>query len=121
MNNPKKPTLATGKSAVVSVGSPPASCLITGRGESASKRFLEFFAWCEDNRAERLEDIEPMHVVAYIEYGPTTYEKPTAKQHLATIRMPFDWLVAGQVGARNPAAAVRGPRHVVIKGKTDEG
>ena len=30
----------------------------------------------------------------------------------------FDWLVVGQVVRVNPAASVRGPRHVVKKGKT---
>ena len=32
--------------------------------------------------------------------------------------MFFDWLVTGQLLAFNPAAAVRGPKHVVKKGKT---
>ena len=32
--------------------------------------------------------------------------------------MLFDWLVVGQVVPNNPAAAVRGPKHVVGKGKT---
>ena len=32
--------------------------------------------------------------------------------------MLFDWLVVGQVVAINPAHAVRGPRHVVKRGKT---
>jgi site-specific recombinase XerC len=31
------------------------------------------------------------------------------KQHLAAIRMLFDWLVTGQLVATNPAHAVRGP------------
>jgi site-specific recombinase XerC len=44
--------------------------------------------------------------------------KPTVKQHLAAIRMLFDWLVVGQVLAVNPAAAVRGPKYVIKKGKT---
>jgi len=30
--------------------------------------------------------------------------KPSGKQHLAAIRMLFDWLVVGQVIATNPAA-----------------
>ena len=38
--------------------------------------------------------------------------------HLAAIRMLFDWLVVGQVLAVNPAHAVRGPKHVVRRGKT---
>jgi integrase/recombinase XerD len=40
------------------------------------------------------------------------------KQHLAVIRMLFDWLVVGQVIATNPAHAVRGPKYVVKRGKT---
>lgn len=32
--------------------------------------------------------------------------------------MLFDWLVTGQVIEVNPAHAVRGPKHVVKKGKT---
>jgi site-specific recombinase XerC len=44
--------------------------------------------------------------------------KPTVKQHLAAIRMLFDWLVTGQVAATNPAHSVRGPKHVVKTGKT---
>src|SRR6201987_5060986 len=32
--------------------------------------------------------------------------------------MLFDWLVTGQVVPMNPAAAVRGPKHVVKTGKT---
>jgi integrase/recombinase XerD len=43
---------------------------------------------------------------------------PTVKQHLACIRMLFDWLVTGQIVASNPAHAVRGPRHSVRKGST---
>ena len=46
------------------------------------------------------------------------YEKPSVKQHLAAIKMLFDWLVIGQVVAHNPAHAVRGPKHVVKRGKT---
>jgi integrase/recombinase XerD len=43
---------------------------------------------------------------------------PTVKQHLAALRMLFDWLVTGHVLDTNPAHAVRGPRYVVTKGKT---
>lgn len=42
----------------------------------------------------------------------------TVKQHLACIRMLFDWLVAGQLITSNPAHSVRGPRHSVTKGVT---
>ncbi len=76
-------------------------------------------SWCDrrDDIAE-LADIEPMHVAAYIRGLGKEFEKPTVKQHLAAIRMLFDWLVTGQVVATNPAHAVRGPKHVVKTGKT---
>src|SRR5690349_7272313 len=47
-----------------------------------------------------------------------TAAKPTMKQHLAAIRMLFDWLIVGQILAVDPAHAVRGPKHVVKRGKT---
>ena len=40
------------------------------------------------------------------------------KQQLAAVRMLFDWLITGQIVPVNPAAAVRGPKHVVKTGKT---
>ena len=43
---------------------------------------------------------------------------PTVKQQLAAIRHLFDWLVTGQVVPVNPAASVRGPSHIVKRGKT---
>jgi integrase/recombinase XerD len=43
---------------------------------------------------------------------------PTVKRHLAAIRMLFDWLATGGILPFNPASAVRGPKHVVKRGKT---
>ena len=40
------------------------------------------------------------------------------KQQLAAVRMLFDWLITGQIVPLNPAAAVRGAKHVVKTGKT---
>lgn len=112
--------------------------LIQAAGGNAAKRFLEFFtaqirnrntreayhralvdflAWTED-RGCRLNQIEPILVAAYIEYLGTIYSPPTVKQHLASIRMCFDWLVTGQIIPANPAAAVRGPKYVIKRGKT---
>ena len=48
----------------------------------------------------------------------TIASTPTVKQHLASLRMLFDWLIIGQVIDANPAAAVRAAKHVVKKGKT---
>ena len=60
--------------------------------------------------------IAPLHVAAYIRTHPGS--APTVKQHLAAIRVLCDWLVIHQVLPVNPAAAVRGPKHVVTKGAT---
>ncbi|SEP43848.1 tyrosine-type recombinase/integrase [Nitrosovibrio sp. Nv6] len=78
----------------------------------------EFAAWCETNGLTELRDIEPVHVAAYIESLQLRLAAPSVKQHLAAIRMLFDWLVIGQVLAVNPASSVRGPKHSVRKGKT---
>lgn len=78
---------------------------------------MDFLAWCEGCNC-RLDQIEPIVVAAYVEYLSTIYSSPTVKQHLAAIRMCFDWLVTGQIIPTNPAASVRGPKHVVKRGKT---
>lgn len=113
--------------------------MIADAGDHACRRFLEFFAatirnrntrqayltavgrffaWCDRHQLGQLADIEPLHVAAYIEALGTDFTKPTVKQHLAAIRMLFDWLVTGGILATNPAHAVRGPKHVVKRGKT---
>jgi site-specific recombinase XerD len=76
----------------------------------------QFFAWCEKHRVRTLEQIKPVVVAAYIERHPAA--APTVKQHLAAIRMLFDFLVTGQIVPMNPASSVRGPKHVVHRGKT---
>src|SRR4051794_7243150 len=91
---------------------------IAGAGDRAGRRFLEFFratirnkntrmayyraacsffAWLEQRGVTELVDIEPLHVAAYIEGLQQSMSKPSVKQHLAAIRMLFDWLVTGQV------------------------
>ena len=77
----------------------------------------QFFAWCEC-RELGFAQIESWHVAGYVEELGERLSKPSVKQHLAAIRMLFDWLVVGQVCPTNPAAAVRGPKHSVRKGKT---
>ncbi len=57
-------------------------------------------------------------VAAYVEELGKEKSAPTVKQYLAAIRMLFDWMVTGNIIPVNPAAAVRGPKHVVKKGKT---
>ena len=113
--------------------------LIVGGGEEAALRFFEFFAvnirnpntraayaraagrflgWCEGRGVKDLRAVTPLHVAAYIEGLQKEYSAPTVKQHLACIRMLFDWLVTGQIIPVNPAHSVRGPRYSVTKGKT---
>lgn len=77
----------------------------------------QFSEWCE-KRKLALAMVQPIHVGAYIESLGEKRSKPTVKQHLAAIRMLFDWLVTGQVIPLNPAHSVRGPRYSVKKGKT---
>ncbi len=105
-------------------------------GPNASRRFIEFFTANIRNRNTRgayaqavrqffdwiearhlkLDQIQPVVIAAYIEHHPGSV--PTVKQHLAAIRMLFDWLVIGQIVPMNPASSVRGPKYVVKRGKT---
>src|SRR5271157_1792945 len=117
----------------------PVPAIVAAGGDKAARRVLEFFAatirnkntrmayyraaapffaWCDHHKLGAIADIEPLHVAAYVEALGKDFEKPTVKQHLAAIRMLFDWLVTGQVVATNPAHSVRGPKHVVKTGKT---
>jgi integrase/recombinase XerD len=81
-----------------------------------AQAITQFFAWCEKHRVRTLDEIRPIVIAAYIENHPMA--APTVKQHLAAIRMLFDFLVTGQIVPMNPAASVRGPKHVVRRGKT---
>jgi len=94
--------------------------VIAEAGDQAARRFLEFFAatirnknrrmayyravvrffaWCDKHKIGEIADIEPLHVAAYIEALGKDFEKPTVKQHLAAIRMLFDWLAFARIGA----------------------
>jgi integrase/recombinase XerD len=88
------------------------------------KAACRFSDWCEGRGLPGLAQVKPRHVAAYIEgltvakpEGPGL-SKPTVKQHLAALRMLFDWLVVGHVLDVNPAHAVRGPKYSQMKGKT---
>jgi site-specific recombinase XerD len=85
--------------------------------ESYARAAIRFFRWCEIKRLS-LADLKPFYIAAYIEHLGTTLSPPTVKQHLAAIRMLFDFLVVGQVVPMNPASSVRGPKHNIKKGKT---
>ena len=101
---------------VTGKGQPTIPAIIADAGDHAARRFLEFFtatirnpntrrayakavgsflAWCEEHGLT-LRTIEPLHVAAYIEQLTAARSAPTVKQHLAAIRMLFDWLTSGR-------------------------
>ena len=110
--------------------------IIVDAGEQTARRFAEFFAaqiendntrcayaravsqffaWCE-KRNLALQDIDPISVAGY--FKQHSGSPPTRKQHLAALRMLFDWLVTGGAVRSNPASSVKGPKHVIRRGKT---
>jgi len=113
--------------------------IVAAEGDHAARRFLEFFAatirnantreaylravvrffaWAQARGVQRLDQIEPLIVAAYVEALQADLSAPSVKQHLAAVRMLFDWMVTGGVLRTNPCASVRGPKHVVKVGKT---
>lgn len=78
----------------------------------------DFAAWCDEHGITELAKVRPVHVAAYIENLQKKIAAPSVKLQLAAIRMFFDWLVVGQIVPVNPASSVKGPKHVVKKGKT---
>ena len=85
--------------------------IIANVGPEATKRFFEFFTvpirnkntriayyqaigqfldWCQRAGFSNIEDIESIHVAAYIEQHSGS--AATIKQHMAAIRMMFSWL-----------------------------
>ena len=115
-----------------------ATLALFGASDRAQRRFWEFFTVHIRNRNTRhaylvavwrfadwcgrhgipLARVEPMVVAAYIEELTGKLSPASVKQHLTALRMLFDWLVVGQVLPFNPARSVRGPKHVVKRGKT---
>jgi integrase/recombinase XerD len=69
----------------------------------------DFLRRCEGQGISELGRVQPVHMAAYIELLQCKRSAPTVKQHLACIRMLFDWLVVGQVMPNTPAHSVRGP------------
>ena len=110
--------------------------VIVDAGPVAVERFLEFFAASISNGGRGRRTGGPWGGVPVVVRGSgpgpgrgrsaargglyphASGSAPTVKQHLAAIRVLCDWLVVHQVLPVNPAAAVRGPKHVVTKGAT---
>lgn len=82
---------------------------------NAARRFA---GWCATRSLHQLDQVQAFHVAAFVKDLQGQFTPPTVKQHLAALRMLFDWLVTGHVIVVNPAHAVRGPKYVVRKGKT---
>jgi site-specific recombinase XerD len=127
-----------------SLGFAGVPAIISAAGGRASFRFVEFFTanirnqntrvsygralrefcnWCEE-RGFRLEDLNPV-LVGYVELlgrkveeDGRGYSKPSVKQHLAAIKMLFDYLVTGGILPMNPASSVRGPKYSIERGRT---
>jgi integrase/recombinase XerD len=143
-NEPEEPILLTADDvvaappALIRAGIETLPTAIAAAGVHTSERFIEFFTvnirnrntrmayalavrqffdWCEQRGLE-LAAIRPRTMAAYIEQLGVEMAKPSVKQHLAAIRQLFDYLVTGGILASNPAAAVRGPKYVVKRGKT---
>jgi len=116
----------------------PVPRLFLDGGQKSWFRFIEFFTahirnrntraayaravrqfcdWCDLHKLS-LPHLNPVLIAAYIEEKEQFIARPSVKQHLAAIRMLFDFLVVGQIVPVNPAASVRGPKYVVKKGKT---
>ncbi len=112
--------------------------LFANAGDRCRNRFIEFFVATIRNPNTRLsyaravwrfadscqakhlglEQLNATLIGIYVEQLGRELAAPSVKQHLAVIRMLLDYLVAGHVLEFTPADAVRGPKHVVKKGKT---
>ena len=82
----------------------------------------QFFGWLEERFGinEGLELIRPLHIAAYRDYLTVDLgrAKSTVKQHLAAVRELFHWLVEKQHLPTNPGISVKGPKLVMLRGKT---
>ena len=113
--------------------------LIDATGEHGRRRFTEFFtatirnpntrrayardigaflAWCAEHGIASVTHVTTIEVATYVEQLGQGRSPPTVKRHLAAIRALFDYLATGGILPFNPAAAVRGPKHSVRRGKT---
>jgi integrase/recombinase XerD len=119
--------------------SPATPAIISASGQRATYRFVEFFTaqirnpntrrayvkavgdfcvWLEDTGILSIEAVKSIHVATYVELLGREHAAPTVKLRLAAIRMMFDWLATGGIIPFNPAAAVRGPKYSIKRGKT---
>jgi integrase/recombinase XerD len=137
-NKPERHLTLSANPPLSATGPEQLPAIVIRAGDNAVRRFIELFTATIRNRNTRaayaqavtrfcrwserrgleLVTLTPIAVASYIEDLTAKRSAPTVKQHLAAIRVLFDWLVTGHVFPVNPAWSVRGPRHVVKKGKT---
>ena len=133
--------LRVGESAALAAGNNGLDlpALVANGGERAQWRFVDYFTSSIRNANTRaayyravmyflgqfeasgfrdLTDIRSLHVSQYVEMLAQAVSVATVKQHLAAIRRFCDWMTSGGILDVNPAAAVRGPKYVVRRGKT---
>jgi Phage integrase, N-terminal SAM-like domain len=72
--------------------------------EAYYRNVMRFFTWIEAQHLS-LTTIKSYHVSAYLAELAASHSTPTVKQHLATLKTLFNWLITGQIIEINPAAA----------------
>ena len=115
---------------------PPPPALIAQAGSAPTNAWHDFFGTIQNHYTRRAyehavrrflnwlpsqfgpEQIRPAMVGRYI--AAHVGSIPTRKLHLAALRAVFDFLVTRHIVVINPAASVRGLRHVAVEGKTRE-
>jgi integrase/recombinase XerD len=115
---------------------PPPPALIAQAGSAPTNAWHDFFGTIQNHYTRRAyehavrrflnwlpsqfgpEQIRPAMVGRYI--AAHVGSIPTRKLHLAALRAFFDFLVTRHIVVLNPAASVRGLRHVAVEGKTRE-
>jgi site-specific recombinase XerD len=116
--------------------SPPPPALIAQAGSAPTNAWHDFFGTIQNAYTRKAyehavrrflnwlpsqfgpEQIRPAMVGRYI--AAHVGSIPTRKLHLAALRSFFDFLVTRHIVVINPAACVRGLRHVAVEGKTRE-
>lgn len=115
--------------AMLTLAGEPFPELISRCGGSAGRRFVEFFmaeietaeaqaAYAEavvrfcswaDHRGHSVEELTPILVSIYVEQLGLRHPLATVKQHLAAVRLLFDWFVLVGMVTANPAERVPDP------------
>jgi site-specific recombinase XerD len=66
---------------------------------NATRRFV---AWCSQKNIDQLSHVQPFHVAAFVKDLQAELSPPSVKQHLAALRMLFDWPASWKWRSRSP-------------------